>query len=337
MSATDLLAATRRTLAAVDRVLAGFWERVVAALRSLTGAMTQERRRSLMLAVDREVAVVFGATQAAAITAQLFRTLSAELTVTANVPAVRAAQTVKAIVERRDPALWQTIRAKASRESADGFLRVVALTDGPQVDAERMLRARSLDPQRRWVKGKDGKPAPYRLSDRVWRLGKETRTAIDDRLRVGIARGEDALTIADDLVSYLRLDQQPEIITVDGKVIRRRNLTATPGRGGYGSYQARRLARTEVTRVHGQATIEMMRVTPGGKGIRWRLSGSHPEQDICNDHASADLYGLGAGVYPVNSVPPYPNHPMDLCVLVPVVQSRDEVIADVLRRYGGGT
>lgn len=336
MGAADLLAATRRTLAAVDRVLTGFWDRVVAALRALAGLMSQERRRAAMAAVDREVAIVFGATQAAAITAQLFRVLGGELTTTANVPPRRAVQQVKAIVERRDPALWQTIRRKASRASADPFLRVVAAVDGPAVDAERMLRARSLDSQRRWVKGKDGKPAPYRLSDRVWRLGRETRTAIDDRLRLGIAKGEDALAIADDLVQYLKLDQQPEIITANGKVIRRRNMTARPGRGGYGSYQARRLARTEVTRVHGAATIETMRITPGGKGIQWRLSGSHPEQDECNDHASADRYGLGAGVYPVDRVPPYPSHPHEMCALVPVMKSRDEVIADLVRRYGGG-
>ena len=290
-----------------------------------------------MAAVDREVAIVFGATQAAAITAQLFRVLGSELTAAANVPPRRAVAQVKAIVERRDPVLWQTIRRKASRDSADPFLRVVAAVDGPAVDAERMLRSRSLDPQRRWVRAQtaDGAGDLYRLSDRVWRLGKETRSAIDDRLRLGIARGEDALSIAHDLVSYLKLDQQPEIITSNGKVIRRRNMTARPGRGGYGSHQARRLARTEVTRVHGAATIETMRITPGGKGIQWRLSGSHPEQDECNDHASADRYGLGEGVYPVDRVPPYPSHPHELCSLVPVLKSRDEVIADLVRRYGG--
>lgn len=336
MSAADLLTATRRTLAAVDRVLAGFWDRVVAALRSLSGPMSQERRRAAMAAVDREVAVVFGATRAAAITAQLFRVLGSELTATANVPPRRAVQQVKAIVERRDPTLWQTIRRKASRESADPFLRVVAAVDGPVVDAERMLRARSLDENRRWVKRERWNTnTGYRLSDRLWLAGKETRKAIDDRLREGIARGEDALSVADDLERFLRADFRSETITRDGKLIRK-NQTLAPGRGGYGNFNSRRLARTETSRVFGAATIETAKITPGIAGIRWQTSARHPEPDECSDHADRDGYGLGRGVYPVNEVPPYPSHPMCLCVLVLVTISREQMIADVLRRYGGG-
>ena len=38
------------------------------------------------------------------------------------------------------------------------------------------------------------------------------------------------------------------------------------------------------------------------------LSPRHPRVDICDEHAAADLYGLGQGVYPVDECP-WPAHP----------------------------
>lgn len=342
----DLLAMTLATIDAVDAVISAFWGRVSVILRMMPSPLTHRARRDAMRQIETEIGSVFGPTQRAAARAQLYRTIDGYLIKTANMPPYRMVSHLRAMVDTRNHDLWITILRQATPDSPDPFLRAVSmsspgmrpLTPPPYPDPiakERILRSKSLDTNRRWVNAKTdgGTGDSYRLSDRVWRLGKETRTAIDDRIKLGISRGEDALSIADDLVQYLRTNQQPEIITKDGKVIRSKNMTKTPGRGGWGSHQARRLARTEVTRVHGAATIETVRVTPGTIGVRWRLSGSHPKIDDCDRYADADDHGLGRGVYPVDQVPPYPSHPHELCTLVPVMKSREEVLADLIRRY----
>ena len=43
------------------------------------------------------------------------------------------------------------------------------------------------------------------------------------------------------------------------------------------------------------------------------LSGRHPTFDICDMYAKADMYNLGAGVYPKDKLPPLPVHPHCLC------------------------
>ena len=52
----------------------------------------------------------------------------------------------------------------------------------------------------------------------------------------------------------------------------------------------------------------MVREDEEAVGLRYCLSPRHPRKDICDTHASADLYGLGAGVYPVDACP-WPAHP----------------------------
>jgi len=46
------------------------------------------------------------------------------------------------------------------------------------------------------------------------------------------------------------------------------------------------------------------------------LNPRHPVTDICDLHASADLYGLGKGCYPKSRAPRTPFHPHCWCVLV---------------------
>ena len=54
---------------------------------------------------------------------------------------------------------------------------------------------------------------------------------------------------------------------------------------------------------------------------QWRLGSRHPDEDICNMYAGADLYGLGAGIYPKDRVPDCPAHPNCLCHLSPIYKS----------------
>jgi hypothetical protein len=332
----DLIDLARTAERLTDGVLSRFWERLLAIFRGVAGrVLTREDRRPLIREIDRVLDRTYGLVQRAALTSELFTAIVRATDLAAETPFRRSIERVKGIVERRDPSWWTRIRARSSPGANDPFLRVLGVLDGPVVERQRMLRANLMDPQRRWTpKETWNTKTGYRLSDRVWNQGRSVRKAIDDRIVAGIRTGDDALKIARSLEPYLNPAFRSETVTRDGKVIARLNQTTTPGRGGYGNYPARRLARTEVTRAHGAATIEAAKVTPGNLGIQWLLSNRHKGIDECNAHATRDGYGLGPGVYPPESVPIYPVHPQDLCTLAPVMKSREGVIADLVKRYG---
>lgn len=54
---------------------------------------------------------------------------------------------------------------------------------------------------------------------------------------------------------------------------------------------------------------------------RWKLGSHHPVDDICDMYAHADLYGLGAGIFPKDQAPVNPAHPHCLCHYAPVYAS----------------
>lgn len=213
---------------------------------------------------------------------------------------------------------------------------------GAEAVEDRERRARGWFDTRSW---RD--PSGRQLSDRIWRSRQQTRDAIDATLRRSIADGQNALEVADALEAFLNPGLAPTRV-VRGNIVRVLRddrpaiVTNTPGRirvagqstgyGGLGSYPARRLARTEISRAHGRAERKAAEAVPG-MGIRWRLSPSHPKIDICDKHASADI-GFGRGVYFAHAVPIYPPHPHCLCSLsrVPLL-SDAEIVAQLRKRY----
>jgi len=202
----------------------------------------------------------------------------------------------------------------------------------PEAKAARQFRADIFDPTRDWVEPGKG----YRLSDRLWQGSQDVRRQIDELLREAIRTGEDALLTAKKLEQFLSPDFSP-IRTVKGRLVRNQNrsiVTSSPARGGMGSFPARRLARTEISRVHGAATIYAAEHTPFAKGVKWTLSGRHPKADICNQHAERNS-GLGPGVYALKDVPRYPEHPQDLCHLSVVTEENVDAIVKSLREQYG--
>lgn len=212
---------------------------------------------------------------------------------------------------------------------------------GPIVQSERLQRSYGFDNTRSWID-----PNGYRLSDRVWRQRLAIRHQIDQILRQAIADGTDALVVADALEAYLLPGLKP-VRGVAGDLLpgqARRIVTSMPNirevldstRPFMGSYPARRLARTEITRAHGAATIWAAERTPFAVGVKWSLSGRHPKSDPCDQKASRNE-GLGPGVYPPKNVPRYPEHPQCLCNLSTVTVKDDKAIVDQLRaKYGLG-
>ena len=164
------------------------------------------------------------------------------------------------------------------------------------------LRGVYYDALHEFVHPHDG----YRLSDRIWRADAKTRNMIDGLLAHEIRNGTSAVRIAKQLESFLRKE--------------RAGVRTKKPYGRWGSYDARRLARTEITAAAGRATIASSQANPYVELVLWDLSNAEREDWDCNceENAARDV-GYGPGVYPVGEVPDYPDHPHCMCTLLPVV------------------
>lgn len=328
--------AIRRAIRATD----GLFRRLALALRGILAPyrdrtrLTHTDRRAILRALDAVLAPVFGLTRQAAQGAALTRLIVDMSADTSEGVVRRAYDRLARLIERRDPALWQRVRLTSLTVPAErGLPSVVAMFEGPPVQAERLRRAKFVDPARRWVD-----PRGYRLSDRVWRSGRDVRRAIDGRIRLAITRGDDPIRVARELERYLNPAWQPLRYEPDGRIVvdptRKQVYTMLP-RGGHGSNAARRLARTEIIGAHGRATIASALEIPGVLGVAWNLSAQHPEPDECDDKARGHSRGLPRGTYTPHEVPSFPTHPQDLCYLTHYHMPPDDVVDLIVKQYGG--
>lgn len=157
------------------------------------------------------------------------------------------------------------------------------------------------EPPHLWVD-----PNGYQLSDRIWRTASSTRRKIDAFLEEGVREGRAARDMASDLEQFLQPGRQ---------------LTRT--KAPYGtdaSYDAMRLARTEISRAAAQADEMSATMNPFVEGLKWNLSPQHPCCDICDDLAAG-------GPYPVDDAPTMPAHPHCMCYWsYELADDKDEII-----------
>ena len=97
-------------------------------------------------------------------------------------------------------------------------------------------------------------------------------------------------------------------------------------------YVAERITRTEMARAWADGFIAKMQKDADIVAVKFKLSSRHPVFDICDMYAKADMYGLGAGIYPKDKLPPLTVHPHCLCRYGEVIegevdmqQQRDQV------------
>lgn len=142
------------------------------------------------------------------------------------------------------------------------------------------------DPPHLWVD-----PNGYTLSERIWSTAGTTRRKIDAMLEDAIARGRGSLKLSRDLERFL---------------LPNRGLVRT-GKpyGTDASYDAMRLARTEISRAAAQAHEVAARANPFVSGLRWKLSPQHPCCDICDNYADKE--------YSFDDWPRQPAHPHCMC------------------------
>ena len=92
-------------------------------------------------------------------------------------------------------------------------------------------------------------------------------------------------------------------------------------------YNADRIAYSEIHNARSEAEVQAFAADPFVAAVRWTLSpnrGTLRGPDACDGLAESDLYGMGAGVYPVTDVPIAP-HPWCSCERLPIARDPSQV------------
>ncbi len=152
------------------------------------------------------------------------------------------------------------------------------------------------------------------LSDRLWRLDRGAKETVGRAIESSIIQGHSASQAAQDFLA--RGVPVPADVAQKAGMAGADRVSRIAGRAlmvdDDNAYEnALRVFRTEINRAHGEAYERAAESHPEAVGVRFLLSPLHPRPDICDMHASANLYGLGPGVYPFGKSP-WPAHPNTL-------------------------
>jgi hypothetical protein len=171
------------------------------------------------------------------------------------------------------------------------------------------------------------------LSARIWQVENGGREAIIEVLLRGIANGDSAWNIAQELEQFLganmdcprwtstRLYGRTKTQIANGDTAGLQGKTGSPCDGAGVSYNALRLARTEIQKAHALATDRIMAAQPWVEKEQVHLSSAHSGNDIC-DETIAGGEG-GKGIYDVGTIE-LPLHPNCLCFKTAVLMDEKE-------------
>ena len=163
-----------------------------------------------------------------------------------------------------------------------------------------------------------------KLSDHIWNKNQNYRKNINRILVSGVATGEDCVNVARAIEKYVKKGKATFSKDYPNMMARMQGRIPEDI-----CYEALRLARTEMTSAFGMATMKSAAMNPNNKGVRFILSASHPEYDICDVYCEADDYGLGPGGYPIEHAPDYPFHPNCLCIMTEIQEDINTTIERV--------
>jgi len=175
------------------------------------------------------------------------------------------------------------------------------------------------------------------LSARIWNIDREAQDDIAQVILRGVANGSSAWDIAQELEQFLGANQDCPRWTSTRLYGRTKTeiaqgdttgLVSSPCDGRGVSYNALRLARTEIQKAHALATDRIMASQPWVEKEKIHLSAAHPEEDICDDTVTGGEEGKG--IYDVGEIE-LPLHPNCLCFKTAVLM--DE--ADFTKRMHG--
>jgi hypothetical protein len=180
------------------------------------------------------------------------------------------------------------------------------------------------------------------LSQRIWRVDREARDGINAVIMNGISSGSSAWDIAQQLEGYLGANADCPRWTSTRLYGKTKGEIASGDTGGLlsgnacdgsgVSYNALRLARTEIQKAHALATDRVLAQQPWVEKEQIHLSAAHPETDICNEIVEGGE--KGEGVYTVGEIE-LPLHPNCLCYKTAVLMDEKE-FTDKLRGWMRG-
>lgn len=132
------------------------------------------------------------------------------------------------------------------------------------------------------------------LSSRIWRQIDLSTGILQKEIQKGLLRGLSAEELAARVAGSLK-----------------------PGVPGGVSYNAMRLARTEINNAFHYTQIRYTREQPWVDAYQWNKSRSHAHYDQCDEYAQGNHDGLGPGIFKKRNVPGKP-HPHCFCFLTTV-------------------
>jgi len=168
------------------------------------------------------------------------------------------------------------------------------------------------------------------LSARIWRVDREAQDGINTVLLRGIANSDSAWNIAKELEQFLGANEDCPRWTSTRLYGRTKSQIAQGDTGGLMSapcdgrgvsYNALRLARTEIQKIHALATDKILASQPWVEKEQLHLSKAHPETDICDDVVQGGE--KGEGVYEVGTIE-LPLHPNCLCYKTAVLMDQGQ-------------
>jgi hypothetical protein len=167
------------------------------------------------------------------------------------------------------------------------------------------------------------------LSQRIWFTNQKVNGDIDYIIKQAIVEKKSAFELAKDLETYVNPSA--------AKSFEWRKVYPNAGNKQI-DYNAQRLARTSINHSYFLSNVDSCNKNPYVEAMHWKLSNSHYSrqvqpfgEDICDEYANQDNYGLGKGNYPKDQLPlPHPNC---LCTQYPVIPKSLEQIATELKDY----
>lgn len=186
-----------------------------------------------------------------------------------------------------------------------------------EVEALRIFHPNPLaeyEPAHTWVD-----PRGYRLSDRIWANSVETRKKLDLFLANKIREGKGAFEITKELEQFLNPSRRP--------------LRTKQPYGRDASFDAMRLARTEIARAANQAAFISAYLNPYVDKIEVvRSPNGDPKCTICPQHATIGIGGERLRPpYNVNSAYFGPYHVFCMCRVESVVTDNPQAVTQRLR------
>lgn len=160
------------------------------------------------------------------------------------------------------------------------------------------------------------------LSDRIWNTTKKVNNSLAQIAIDGIRQGIHPAEVAKSMQRYVKAGKKTMVAEYPNMMDRIGDLLPENL-----SYEALRLARTEMASAYGEAEKRTAEEAPFSKGIKWSLSNAGVACWVCQNNAET-VTDLGKGIYTTSTLPEYPAHPNCLCNLSQVVED----LTDYARR-----